>query len=330
MAWTDNWTCALNSLGRNIVSLAYRIRRILWISKSAYASFWAIFVAGPPYLVAQFAGSEKFANAVAKVDPELTKVLDEHIVVFVILAAAWIAIFERLKRVLLSFLSPVPAGWERAPSFILKALDEIVGYKTKRHNDSVAKYFAAKSNGKRGPNAQQVLDDISKPEAQINRIVEQVYLFAFKFFLNPSIGAKELKVTLGVMQNGNLVKFLCYFPANRAVRSDTVELNRPSSCIQSAYREQKMIILPSVLDESEKKNPRYLITSNNDSSVDGSIICVPILTADPETGFVLSIFSPTRNAFDKGLRDTYREVLEPFLLRIQLEHSLVTIARMTT
>lgn len=91
-----------------------------------------------------------------------------------------------------------------------------------------------------------------------------------------------------------------------------------------------MLIIPSILDESEKKNPRYIMTSKNDSSDDGSIICIPISTADPETGFVLSIFSPTRNAFDKGLLDTYREVLEPFLLRIQLEHSLVTIARMTT
>jgi len=313
---------------RGIFSSLSHFRRYLWANKPLYSTAWVSIVTVPPYFVNSFFGSDRFAAAVAIRHPTIHGFLSNNIFVFVALAGAWLLILDWMKTWVVNFLRPEPVGWERAPIFILKALDQIVGHKVTRVDNFLRQGLAKSELNGEKLSLTAMLEATTKPTAQINRIVECVWQI-FQEFISTSQSRKaDVKVTLAVLQKGTIKGFMCNFPSHLGVKSSFDELNNTKSSFQVAHRKNQMVVISSTLDESERSDGNFVVTSASDPKKDGSIICVPIQTADPEVSFVLSIFFPERGVFDKKYREAYSQILDSFILRIRLEYSLEFMRRL--
>lgn len=313
---------------RGVFSSLSQVRRYLWANKPLYSTGWVTIVTVPPYFVNSFFGSDRFAAAVAIRHPTIHGFLSDNIFVFVALAGIWILFLEWIKTWVANLLRPEPVGWEKAPIFILKALDQIVGHKVTRVDNFLRQGLAKQQLIGEKLSLTSMLEATTRPTAQINRIVECVWQI-FQEFISTSQSRKaDVKVTLAILEKGAIQGFMCNFPSHLSVKSSYQELNNAKSSFQVAYRKNQMVVISSTLDESERSDGNFVATSASDPKKDGSIICVPIQTADPAVTFVLSIFFPERGVFDKKYRDAYSQILDSFILRIRLEYSLEFMRRL--
>lgn len=318
----------LRRIMRGVLLWLSQIRRYLWANKPVYSTAWVTIATVPPYVVNSFFGSDRFAAAMALKHPTIHGILSNNIFVFVALAGVWVLALDWIKSRLKSLLSPEPVGWEKAPIFILKALDQIVGHKVSRVDNFLRKDLAKQHLNGETPSLTTMLEITTKPTAQINRIVESIWQIFQEFIATSQNRKADVKVTLAILEKGAIQGFMCNFPSHLGVKSSFEELNNSKSSFQTAYRKNQMVVISSTLDESEKADGNFVATSASDLKQDGSIICVPIQTADPAVTFVLSIFFPERGIFDKKYRDAYAQILDSFILRIKLEYSLEFMRRL--
>lgn len=138
-------------------------------------------------------------------------------------------------------------------------------------------------------------------------------------------------VSLALVRGDKVEKIPHCLPKSHRLPEDVFErLSAPNSAIMTSLRARKMLIIPSTFDEIEKHNGSYVRLGDASDATDGAHICYPIPLAETGVAFVLSIFYPRRDAFQKRHRAAYEEVLKRFALRLHLEYSLLLLKGVNT
>ena len=138
-----------------------------------------------------------------------------------------------------------------------------------------------------------------------------------------------LKVNLALLKDGEIIAIMYHYPNDHPVRSKLEVLNSRPSAISGVYTNRKIFVIDSILDESEKPKPGFLVTDPSRSKEDGSLICYPVGMAVDGMFMVISIFHSRRSIFNQRFRNSYNEALKPFALRLKLEYSLLTPKELT-
>lgn len=300
------------------------MRRIATNYTFLYRASGAAIAGVPPVVLSSYYQVSQFADAFKSDWPVLAQLLDKHVLIGCLLAGLWVFFVMWLRRVLLSFAEDAPPGWDMAPITVLKAIDNVVGEKQQRFANCV-KSFEANSSP---PAAADVFSTITQPSNQMAELVKAIYT-TFDVLLRGTLESNRhtLKVNLALIDSVGKIRSIPYhYPSNRPVRSTIDALNKPSSTIRSSVSRKKMIVLESVLAETAKSSPRFTVTDNAYAQEDGALLCYPVvLEGIDSVVLVISVFVDVPNAFRPKHVEAYRQVIEPFALRLKLEYALLIL-----
>lgn len=317
------------------VNLRHQIRLMLPTPANAMRYFAVNFtflyrvvgaaIAGiPPVALTSYYQVQKFSDEFRRDWPAIANLLDNHVLIGCLAGGVWIFFIMWLRRFLMSFVEPSPPGWEAAPSVILKAIDNIVGAKQQRFSDFLKKM----GNASPPPSTGDIFSSITQPTNQISELVKGIYS-TFDVLLRGTLPSKRftLKTNLAVINgDGKIVSIQYHYPSNLPVRSTFDALNKPNSTIRRAVIAKKPIVIESTLAEVEKPKPRFVVTDPAYSNEDGALICYPIsLEGIDSVVFVLSVYVDVPGAFKPKHIDAFKQVIEPFALRLKLEYALLAM-----
>lgn len=279
----------------------------------------------PPLIINSYYQVEAFANEIKKISPYIADLLDGHIFVGILMAGFWGFLALTVYSYAKSLLQKDPAGWSDIPSILLTVLDNIVGSKEQRFSREYLR-FASSEDEK--ITAGGVFKAITKPSDQLNELIKGIYsTINMLLQRDPEVGKYVLKVNLATMDaDKNITEIFFHYPSNDSVRSKVDSLNKPGSTIREAASSGKIVVIESILEESKKPKPRFLVTDKSRSEEDGSLICYPIYYGPlEEVVFVISIFISVPNYFRAKYHKSYVELLKPFELRMKLEYALLCL-----
>lgn len=277
----------------------------------------------PPVIINSYYQVQTFSDEFRKAWPAIAYLLDNHVLIGCLAGGLWIFFIMWLRRFLLSFVDPSPPGWDTAPSVILKAIDNIVGAKQQRFSDFLKKM----GNASHPPTTGDIFSSITQPTNQISELVKGIYS-TFDVLLRGTLPSKfTLKTNLAVINgDGKIVAIQYHYPSNLPVRSSMDALNKPNSTIRRAVMTKKPIVVESTLAETAKQKPRFVVTDPAYSQEDGSLVCYPIsLEGIDSVVFVLSVYADVPGAFKPKHLDAFKQVIEPFALRLKLEYALLAM-----
>lgn len=314
---------------RGLIDRLSVLRSWAWEHKYSFGTLWTLVVAAPPFFVIQYLQSEKFGAAFAHAMPTLAKAIDSDPIRWAIFAALWGLICTLVLDKIKDLLQARPAGWENSATILLKALDNIVGKKEQRFSRCLQETLQKNNDPADIVCASRVFEEITQPEIQVNEIIMSLHSAFSLLTRNESEVGGVLKVNLALLENGKIIGITFHYPNDHQVRSTVEELNSGKSTIHYAYKDGRICIIESIMDEAEKPNPRFLITDTSRAMEDGSLICYPIKLAAEGRSMVVSIFHSRRNFFKKRFTVAYTEALKPFGLRLKLEYSLLTLKELT-
>ncbi len=285
----------------------------------------ALILVCPPLILNNYYQVEAFANEIKRISPFFSDLLDGHIFIGVLIAGLWGFLTLSIYSFAKSFLQKDPAGWSDIPSILLKVLDNIVGSKEQRFS---REYLRFATSAEEKITASSVFKAITKPSDQLNELVKGIYAtFNILIQREHEMHKYALKVNLATMdENKNIAEIFFHYPSNDSVRSTVDSLNRPGSTIKEAASSGKIVVIESILEESKKPKPRFIVTDKSRSEEDGSLICYPIYYGPlDEIVFVVSIFINIPNYFRAKFHRSYIELLKPFELRMKLEYALLCL-----
>ena len=195
---------------------------------------------------------------------------------------------------------------------LMEALNSIVDQKADRFGNDLRSMRAVGNLGDKST----VFSTITKPDQQIFCIVNALHSFLEN--IAPDI---DFEVRLVEIEGGLAVNWYTFAPQNRAPQHEATEFQNSQSTIAVSLKKKKLVIIPDVQKESRKlTGRRYLMLDPEDK---GSIVCAPVYHGPTQTTpYVLSVKANRPNFFSQAKSDYYEWLLDHFLLRIRLEHSL--------
>lgn len=301
------------------------LRHFLWRHKTAYSTVWALILGAPPFLVVNYFSFNPVSASIKEDWPMVASILDADPLMWLILAALWAWLCDRLKRFVSLRLNNKPSGWENAAPVLLRLLGSVVGCKEQRFQ---AALIDAGNIGVADPSA--VFCKITLPELQMREILQNVYLAFDALVRQPGHQHKILKVNLAVInKDGDVQKIMYHYPNDCPVVSPMSTLNKPKSAIKTAVKTKRIHIVESMRDAAENPNGNFIATDQTREDEDGSLICYPVsFKPISDVAFVISVCYLDRGAFKNRFANSYTEVLEPFALRLRLEYSLLGLKEM--
>lgn len=321
---------------RSAANKLSRLRTFAWDHSFGFSVVWSFIVAAPPFFVVNYFNNAQFAFQLTEGWPRLASFLASDPIMWTMAAALWIPLIEAGRRWIISLLHNAPVSWVEAPQILLAALDTVVSCKEKRFKDVFQavtppprrRRVASSGSGQPSnvPPANDIFERITKPEAQIERLVTAVYTTFDSLTREKNDRPMQTLVSLALVRHGRVEEIPHCFPKSHQLPSDALErLSTPNSALMSAVRSNTILIIPSTFDELEKRNGTYVRIGDATDTNDGAHICFPIQLAEPDVAFVLSIFYPRRDAFQKRHHALYEEVLKRFGLRLRLEYNLLLL-----
>lgn len=312
----------LHRIRRLLTRWLFKLRGFFWAHKLLFTFFWATWLSLPPLLLNHYMSLPTVGEWLRGNIPKLGVFIDKHPIELLALMALWVPASCLLRGLVTNLFKTEPAGWSSAPQVVLKTLDGIVGHKESRFHEHYQRVLKARDRGE-AIDPGGIFRSITRPHAQLARIGEAVYT-TFGYLTQRSGEAiADLKVNLALIQNKELVNFICHFPSNHRVRSSVSKLSHESSTIMTAFRTGKLVVISSVLTESLAHRPRFVVTSEARSGEDGSLLCYPIELTGHNLAVVVSIFHPEPGVFEQRYQEKYKAVLATFALRIRLEFALL-------
>jgi hypothetical protein len=202
---------------------------------------------------------------------------------------------------------------------MIRTLNEVTGHRLSRLSAFIRR-FAKEADS---IPAADYIDVLAKPEEQIEELVWSIY----HAFLDDS--AADLSVTLAEMEGKRFKRFRFWLPEGHMPTSTENELCGRRCCLSIAADSKGVVIVEDIEKELEKQpNRRIFAPGAQGSSKVGSLIAYPVsgqLTND--VPFVVSVRSQTPRYFRKSRKSRYEAILEPFALRLAVEHSLSVIKK---
>lgn len=204
---------------------------------------------------------------------------------------------------------------------ILRTLDEVAGNKMVRFGNLAADTRSATAT----VNAGAIFQTITQPTEQIRSLLNGIYLV---FLLDAETANPQdpgtISVTLARMNKGQFEKFDGWVPQNRPPNSSQQHLRRRESAIHQAAKKRKPMIVKDIARELRKApaDQRFCPGAPG-SSEEGSIIAYPVIhQATSDVPYVITVRSENPNHFTPRLKERYHVLLQPFSIRISIEHSL--------
>jgi hypothetical protein len=267
-----------------------------------------------------------FAQELALSFPAASKVLDSSPVQWIVLAVVWAWAWHHIIRWVVSWLKDGPSGWENAAPIMLHSLGSVVGSKSTRFLEALKQELQNPVH-----DASLVFETISQPEQQMRELMLNLYLVFESLLKQDGQPRAQLKVNLAVIQDNKIVDIKYHYPYDHPVRSTIDSLNNPRSAIQTAIREKRLVVIESIRDAGEKHDGNFFVTDKSRQEEDGSLLCYPVdLRPLADVAFVVSVCYHQRASFRKRFTQSYKEILEPFALRLKLEYSLLGLKELIT
>jgi hypothetical protein len=207
---------------------------------------------------------------------------------------------------------------------ILRALDEIDGNKMARFGNLAADTQSATI----AVNPDAIFQTITQPSIQIAAIISAIYLvFRLDAEATDPQNTGALCVTLARLKKSQFEKFEVWVPQTQAPSSSRQHLRRKESAIERAATTRKPVIVNDIARELKRKHgEKRFCAGAPGSSEDGSIIAFPVFHQPTnDVPYVITIRSQHPGHFVPRLRDRYAILLQPFVIRISIEHSLALL-----
>jgi hypothetical protein len=260
-----------------------------------------------------------FAKWLSASFPGIAKILDSSPAQWIVFTVVWAWFWHHLIRWSVKWFQKGPSGWDNAAPIMLLGIGSVVGSKSARFLKALEEELKSPTH-----DASRVFETISQPERQISELMQNLYLVFESLLKQEGQPRAQLKVNLAVIKDSQVVSIRYHYPYDHPVRSTIENLNNPRSGIQTAIRDKNLVIIESIRDDGEKDDGEFFITDISRQEEDGSLLCYPVdLRPLAEVAFVISVCYYERASFKKRFRQSYKEILDPFALRLRLEYSLL-------
>ena len=208
-------------------------------------------------------------------------------------------------------------------ALILRSLDEIDGSKMAR--------FGKLAGDAQSPtialNPDSIFQTITQPATQISAIINAIYLvFRLDAEAADPQNTGAICVTLARLKKNQFEMFEAWVPQTQAPSSSKPHLRRRDSAIERAAATRKPVIISNIARELKKHGEKRFCRGAAGSSDEGSIIAFPVFHQPTnDVPYVITIRSQHPGQYVPRLRDRYGILLQPFVIRISIEHSLALL-----
>jgi hypothetical protein len=205
----------------------------------------------------------------------------------------------------------------------LRALDEIDGNKMGRFGNLAADTLSPTV----AVNPDAIFQTITQPTTQITAIVNAIYLvFRLDAEATDPQDTGAICVTLARLKKGQFDRFEVWVPQHQAPNSSRQHLRRRDSAIERAAAARQPIIITDLGRELRKRGDKRFCRGAPGSSEEGSIIAYPVFHQPTnDVPYVITIRSQHLGHFIPRLKERYAILLQPFVIRISIEHSLALL-----
>ncbi|SFU07517.1 hypothetical protein SAMN04487870_3382 [Pseudoalteromonas sp. DSM 26666] len=200
---------------------------------------------------------------------------------------------------------------------LIKAIDIVVGDKTKRMGNE-AKKIINMTNAC----SKTTFNQITRPDQQIPLLIAGLRS-VFEY-----MDEQQATFRVGLIRviNKKPDEWFSFDPASLPPRTPANKLSAPSSTVSHAIKSKSIVVIENIQKELEKKakSDRRFMKGNIQDNENGSQLSYPII--HPATGEVEYVITIAANRED-SLKDKYKElyswIINHFAVRIAMEHSLL-------
>lgn len=206
---------------------------------------------------------------------------------------------------------------------VLRAINEASGHRLKR----LGKLEDELQRSPEKHAAHDFFAEVVNPEEQIVELLWGVYI-VFQLEIDTAYPGERhlLRIALARMRNKRFEDFVSWLPESRRPSSSEEELGRKECALSCAAETKQIVIVSDIAKELRKKHRHRRFTKGSaGSSGEGSIIAYPIIGSRGDVPYVLSIRSDKTKHFKQSMKPRYRILLDPFSIRLAIEHSLTVI-----
>lgn len=291
----------------------------LWKHRYLHRMIEVVVIGLPPFAVMHYYSISQIHDQIKQVIPPVAQALDSSPVQWVLFVAIWSWGWHQIIKAVAGWLKAQPTGWENAATLLLQGLGNVVGSKYERFQSALKKATQTDDH-----DSWSIFDTITQPEQQFSELMLNLHLVFQSLLREEGRPLAKLRVNLAVIKNKQIVAIQYHYPRDLGVRSSIESLNNPRSAIQNAIRTRKIVVIESIKDEAEKPDGKFALTDDAHSGEDGSLLCYPVhFPPLADVAFVISVCYDERATFKKRFTQSYKEILEPFALRLRLEYSLL-------
>ena len=198
---------------------------------------------------------------------------------------------------------------------ILRALDKVTGDKAARFGDAARKLTT-------GMDGATAFRSITKPDQQMILLVS-----AIRGIFETLDQSSNYRVGLLGVRNGKPTEWICYEPQITPPRTRPEDLCSTSSTAMCAIRAKKPVLVGDITKELSRpsKRERRFVRGSHRTGDEGSLLCYPIISHGTDVSLIIAISGNRADCMPEKHLPLYEWVIEPFALRLSLEHSLSLI-----
>jgi len=275
---------------------------------------------GPPILVSTLAIRESLRVDIVEFAGErVGEFLNNSALIIIVGTYIYVVVVKALYAAIRSYAKPA-RELETGDLFaLIKAIDIVVGDKTKRFN-SEAKPKASASDFC----GRKTFLQITRPDQQIPLLTAGVRSI-FEY-----MGSKDTAFRVGLIkvENDKPVDWYSFDPASSPPRTPAIDLKAPTSTVSRCIKARSIIVVENITKELSKKTKgeRRFMKGNFQDGEEGSQLCYPVIhPATNNIEYVITIAGNRTSCLVEKHAELYAWVIEHFAMRITMEHSLLIL-----
>lgn len=289
----------------------------MWLFKYLIRPVFFVF---PPTLLTLLATRKGLQNDVIELTGETVgNWLNHSALVIIVFTFLYVVILKAIYAAIKSYSKPGKELQVDELIALIKAIDIVVGDKTKRMSGEAKKAINISNLcGK------TIFNQITRPEQQIPLLISglrSVFEYLDEYETTFRVGLLRI-------ENNKPTEWFSFDPASLPPRTEPSKLGSPSSTVSHAIKSKSVIIIESIQKELAKKSKRdrMFMKGNIQDNEEGSQLSYPII--HPSTGnveYVITIAGNRNYCMKKKHAELYSWVINHFSVRITMEHSLLII-----
>lgn len=272
----------------------------------------------PPALLTMVAMREGLRDdVVAFAGETVGEFLNNSALIIILGTYIYVVIMKAIYAAIRSYAKPARELVAGDLFALIKALDIVVGDKTKRlSNEAKSAIKAEKVCGRK------TFLQITRPDQQIPLLISGLRS-VFEYMSGPNTA---FRVGLLKIEKNRPVDWISFDPASMPPRTSAESLQAPTSTVSQCIKARSIVVIDNVQKEISKKskNERRFMKGNLQHTENGSQLCYPLIhPATGEIEYVVTIAGNRASCLVEKHAELYAWVIEHFAVRICLEHSLL-------